>query len=102
MATTYELMTLRDVYEKVPRDKLALCLREIAEGMEQAKALEEFVSVSAAAEGAIAATIWPESCEWIDDGEETITITVVDAATDDEVFKLEVLKTPNGRIDRRA
>ena len=95
MATTYELMTLRDVYEKVPRDKLSLCLREIAEGMEQAKELEELVSVSAAAEGAIAATIWPTSCQWIDDGEEAITITVVDAATDDEVFKLEVLKTPN-------
>ena len=95
MATTYELMTLRDVYEKVPRDKLALCLREIAEGMEQAKALEELVSVSAAAEGASAATIWPESCTWIDDGKEDKTITVTDASTGDEVFTLEVLKTPN-------
>ena len=98
METTYELMTLRDVYEKVPRDKLALCMREIAEGMEHVKELEELVSVSAAAEGASAETIWPISCTWIDDGTESKTITVTDAATGDEVFTLEVLKTPNVKL----
>ena len=33
MATIYKLTTLRDVYEQVPADKLALCMREIAEGI---------------------------------------------------------------------
>ena len=89
MATTYKLTTLRDVYEQVPADKLALCMREIAESMEHAKALQELMSAAsrgtAAADavtaGADAVTIWEESCEWIDDGKEdkTIRVTFADA-----------------------
>jgi len=44
MAQSYKLKTLRDVYERVPSDKLELCMREIADGMKQAKALEEELS----------------------------------------------------------
>ncbi|MEY5098599.1 MAG: hypothetical protein RJA36_1318 [Pseudomonadota bacterium] len=95
MTTTYELTTLRDVYEKVPADKIALCMREIADGMAQAKALEEFMSASAdaIAPGASAATIWPDSCTWIDDGAEDKTINVHDASTDQNMFTFKVSKS---------
>lgn len=95
MAKTYELTTLRDVYEKVPADKLALCMREIADGMEHAKALEQMMNAAADAitPGASAATIWPDSCTWVDDGKEDKTINVHDAATGEEAFTLEVRKS---------
>ena len=83
MATIYKLTTLRDVYEQVPADKLALCMREIAEGMEHARALTELLdaTVDALHPGSKAATIWPDVCEWIDDGKEDKTISVTDATT---------------------
>lgn len=95
MTNHYKLTTLRDVYEKVPADKLALCMREIAEGMEHAKALEQLMDVSASAiqPGASAATIWPDVCEWIDDGKEDKTINVSDATTGEEAFTFEVRKS---------
>jgi hypothetical protein len=95
MATTYKLTTLRDVYEQVPADKLALCMREIAEGMEHAKALQELMNatVEHLHPGATAATIWPDACEWIDDGKEDKTINVTDAATGEAGFTFEVRKS---------
>lgn len=77
MAQRYKLTTLRDVYERVPADKLALCMREIAEGMEHAKALEQLTN---------AAIIW-NVCEWIDDGHDK-TISVTYAAAGDAEFTL--------------
>ena len=95
MTTTYELKTLRDVYENVPADKLALCMREIAEGMEQAKALEALMNASAATltPGASVATIWPDVCAWIDDGKEDKSIGVTDGATGEVAFTLETRKS---------
>ena len=95
MPKSYRLTTLRDVYERVPADKLALCMREIAEGMEHAKALEQLMDASASAiqPGASAATIWPDVCEWIDDGKEDKTINVTDAATGEAGFTFEVRKS---------
>lgn len=92
MATTHKLSTLRDVYEKVPADKLALCMREIAEAMEHAKDLTELLDATVVAlhPGTSAATIWPDVCEWIDDGNGNKTISVTDAATGDVMFTLDV------------
>jgi hypothetical protein len=95
MTNHYKLATLRDVYEKVPTDKIALCMREIAEGMKYAKELEDLMDVSAKEiqPGASAKTIWPDVCEWIDDGEEDKTINVTDAVTGEESFTFEVRKS---------
>lgn len=94
MANEYKLTTLRDVYEKVPADKLALCMREIAEGMEHAKALQELMNAAADAvtPGAPASMIWPDVCTWIDDGKQDKTINVHDAATGQPAFTFEVKK----------
>lgn len=92
---TYELTTLRDVYEKIPADKLALCMREIAEGMEHAKQLEALMDAAASglADGVSVSTLWPVACTWIDDGKEDKTINVIDATTGEEGFTLEVRKS---------
>lgn len=95
MSTSYKLSTLRDVYERVPADKIAVCMREIAEGMEHAKSLEQLIDASAGVlqPGASVATIWPDVCEWIDDGKEDKTISVTDAATGEAGFTFEVRKS---------
>jgi hypothetical protein len=80
--TTYKLSTLRDVFEKVPPEKVSLCLREIADGMEQAHALRDLIVGSAEEIGVNAAAFWPDECEWIDDGKEDKTIGIVNASTD--------------------
>ena len=95
MGTKYKLTTLRDVYEKVPADKLALCMREIAEGMQHAKALEGLMNAAAGAltPGASAATIWPDECTWVDDGKLDKTINIHDAQTGEHAFTYEAKKS---------
>lgn len=70
--TTYRLSTLRDVFDKVPADRISLCLQEIGAGMVQTKEL------AAIAEGHGAVVEWPDECEWIDDDSGVITLNVVD------------------------
>ena len=72
MANTYQLTTLKDVFEKVPKDKLEACLAEIARGMLYAHEL-----------GVLAGEPmqWQEPCEWIDDGKKDQTISIEDAST---------------------
>jgi hypothetical protein len=96
MANRYKLKTLRDVYEQIPADKLHLCLREIADGMQHAKALADLLdaAVSATEPGARAHTFWPEECEWIDDGKEDKTINVACAGSDYVAFNYEAKKSP--------
>jgi hypothetical protein len=96
--TTYKLSTLRDVFEKVPPEKVLLCLREIAEGMEQAHALRDLVVGSAEELGGNAVVFWPDECEWIDDGKEDKTIAIVDASTDRIEFTYTSSKQPNKQI----
>jgi hypothetical protein len=93
--TTYKLSTLRDVFEKVPPEKVRLCLREVAEGMEQAHALRDLVFGSAEELGGNAAVFWPDECEWIDDGKEDKTIAIVDDSTDRVEFTYTSSKQPN-------
>lgn len=95
MTTKYKLTTLRDVYEKVPAEKLALCMREIAEGMEHAKALEALMSAAGESldHSSSVSTIWPDECEWIDDGKEDKTIEVFGQDSGEHAFTYKVTKS---------
>ena len=92
MSKTYELRTLKDVYEQVPPEKIELCMREIAEGMVLARELAELMNATAKVIDKDAAPqgIWPEACTWIDDGKEEKTINVIDEATGQQAFSLKV------------
>ena len=61
----YELSTLRDVFDKVPADRIVDCLTEIAVSMERAKRMHNLWQASTGGAGGIA---WPETMTWIDDG----------------------------------
>ena len=86
VSKTYRLSTLRDVFEQIPPDKVALCMREIAEGMVRAREVSELF---AQAEQPPANFVLEDVWEWIDDGRQDKTITVVDDATDKELFAFE-------------
>ena len=61
----YELSTLRDVFDKVPADRIVDCLTELAVGMERAKNMHNLWQASTGGRGGIA---WPETVTWVDDG----------------------------------
>lgn len=91
MATEYQLTTLRDVFEQVPADKIELCMREIAQGMVQARALHEILAATAEAltPGQKAGLEWPIKCTWIDDNKGTVTVQGVTDDSEEPLFTLE-------------
>jgi len=67
---TYQLTTLADVFNKVPADKIELCMAEIGLAMALAKATSIDLEVQ---------MVWPEVTEWIDDGKGEVGFDLVDA-----------------------
>ena len=61
----YELSTLRDVFDKVPADRIVDCLTELAVGMARAKHMHE---LGVEATGGAIGIAWPETVTWVDDG----------------------------------
>lgn len=70
----YQLTTLRDVFEKVPHDKIELCMNEIARSMVLARSLHGVVQALCPHEQVIG--LWPETSEWIDDGKGVVGVDV--------------------------
>ena len=61
----YELSTLRDVFDKVPANRIVACLAELSAMMERAKYMHNLWQASTGGSGGIE---WPETVTWIDDG----------------------------------
>ena len=61
----YEISTLRDVFDKVPANRILDCLTELAAGMERAKHMHE---LSVETTGGAIGIAWPETVTWVDDG----------------------------------
>ena len=57
----YEIRTLADIFNKVPADKIELCMAEIAASMALSKATSTDFEVP---------MVWPGVIEWIDDGKQ--------------------------------
>lgn len=67
----YQLKTLKDVFDKVPADRIKACMNELAIGMRQAKAMGDLLGATAshiAGQDIDCTPSWPEEIEWIDDG----------------------------------
>ena len=81
MATKYELGSIKDIFDKVPTDRIDVCLSEIGEGIKQAQGVRDAMEgLADAVTGSRknAQAMWPEICTWIDDdkGEVTINTTI--------------------------
>ena len=73
----YQLTTLKDVFDKVPADRIKVCLHELAVAMRQTKAMAELLGANASAlagQEVGCAVQWPETSTWIDDGEGTLDL----------------------------
>lgn len=92
---TYELVTLRDVFDKIPSGKIELCMAELGRGMQQAKDVWELMGSTAESmghEGSIGVLAWPESIAWIDDGKGYVETRI--ACEGKELFSVASTEEP--------
>ena len=70
MSASYELTTIKDIFRKVPADRIRDCCNELGVMLSQAKSLEELMTATASALGsdAIAVGEIPDVITWLDDG----------------------------------
>lgn len=87
METKYELKTLKDVFDKVPADRISDCLNELAISMIQAKAMQGIMDC--VSENKMPVFEWPESVEWIDDGKHEIGLSFYETCNKKEFLRIE-------------
>jgi hypothetical protein len=76
MSKTYELTTIRDIYEKVPLDRIKDCCLELGEVLTQSRALTDAAKGVADLMGVDPAIQFPDPLVWVDDGEGHIQTTI--------------------------
>lgn len=89
----YELATLKDVFEKVPADRIEDCMKELAIGMAQAKAMRELLTLAGSeiAEAEVVCDMqWPEPVTWVDDGAGKIDLSYCGGPDGDELMRQEI------------
>jgi hypothetical protein len=66
----YELITIKDIFDKVPADRIEVCMDELKISLVQAKSTVEMLEVIAEqiGEKGTAETVCPEKFIWVDDG----------------------------------
>lgn len=93
MPETYKLTTIREIFEKVPTDRIQDCCRELGTLLAQSKALAELIQTTAEGIGVEDGDLimrMPDIYTWVDDGKGEITTRVcTDEDGDDEVMRLE-------------
>lgn len=81
-AKQYELSTIKDIFDKVPADRINDCCKELGQMLTQARYQLELVGAAAVALGeeldTANAFTFPDSVTWIDDGNGEIEARLVD------------------------
>lgn len=90
MTKEYELRTLKDVFDKLPADRIPVCLIEIAHVMSTAKALIE----TSGQEGQVH---FPDVTVWKDDGKGETGFVLAVEGTDEKVATVKL--TPDVEIE---
>ena len=77
METKYELTTIKDIFDKIPSDKIEACMKELTEAMIQAAIMRDISNAAVAGMGNVTVE-WPVPVTWIDDdkGEVDVTFTL--------------------------
>ena len=83
----YELRTLKDVFDKVPIDRIGDCMKEIGIEMIQAKAMLGLMNIVAESEASVFQ--FPESTAWIDDGKNEIGVSFYETCNEKEFLRVE-------------
>lgn len=94
----YELTTLKDVFDKVPADRIETCLHELASAMEHTKAQAVLLSQIAEQITGVADSVviqWPETSTWIDDDKGMLTLRFsTDDGSEDLEYTAPLRSTP--------
>lgn len=91
----YELATLKDVFEKVPTDRIEDCMKELATLMAQAKAMRDLLTIAGsemAGKEVVCSMEWPVPVTWVDDGAGKLGITYC-GGDGDELLRQEIQMT---------
>ena len=83
----YELKTLKDVFDKVPADRISDCLKELGIAMLQARAMLNVMNC--VAEGNAPVFEWPDFVEWNDDDKHEIGLSFYSTKNEKEVLRIE-------------
>lgn len=87
----YKFKTIKDLYEKVPVDRIETCLKELAVILIQSKHLENAMCLATneiTGKMPDRAFAFPDEIVWVDDGEAELTSRVV-TKEGEEVFKMK-------------
>lgn len=80
MNNTYELTTIKDIFDKVPADRIETCMAELAVLLRQSAVLRDQVLILANSEGmdisASEVVKIQDVFNWVDDGLGDITLNV--------------------------
>jgi hypothetical protein len=97
--TVYPISTLRDIFNLPTREQMETCLREITEGMLQARNVSDAAVAMVQAMGGDSfprAFEWPEVTPWTDDGKGTVTTRYHEDEESGPVFQLtKQVSAPN-------
>ena len=89
MTNKYELTTIKDIFDKVPADRIETCMAELAELLRQSAVLRDGLqelAVTAGIEVDVATLVkLPDVFEWTDDNLGELTLTVCTSLGDDRV-----------------
>ena len=71
MSQEHHIETLMDVFKKVPKDRIRLCMRELADGLIHAREFQEMHD-----DEGIEHCVFPGYFRWIDDDEGTYELNI--------------------------
>lgn len=91
MTNTYRLVTLKDVFDKVPADRIIDCMRELGILLSQSANMRNLICAMAESENIdidpAEAMRMPYEIVWIDDGKVELTLSIR-TSEDEEVLSL--------------
>lgn len=78
---TYSLVTIADIFNKIPADRIQCCMDELGKIMTVAKSTQKLIqSVAEDKYGKKLPDLykWPDAIEWMDDGKEDLEARFLD------------------------
>lgn len=90
MSNTYEISTIKDIFDKIPEDKIDVCMNELRVMIKQAHAMDELMNAAfnVVTESAKIKTEFPLVLNWIDDGKGEVSMQY--QCNDEHIFTHEV------------
>jgi hypothetical protein len=93
---SFEIRTLRDIFNLPTKEQMKTCLAEISRGMIQARSMSDLMVVAVKTLGGTPPELaleWPEMVKWTDDGKGRVE-TKFQVADEDEAISFVTTKDP--------